>query len=96
MLTGAITHKPEWRTKGRILKGKTLKMGTFDSRLRKVDALLTGLGRDTMQTYAREVGGPIQPEDWSDLQAYVTEKGVIGLGDDVPTATEVLRVLSPQ
>jgi len=96
VLTGAITHKPEWRTKGRILKGKTLKMGTFDSRLRKVDALLTGLGRDTMQTYAREVGGPIQPEDWSDLQAYVTEKGVIGLGDDVPTATEVLRVLSPQ
>tara|TARA_R100000234_G_scaffold120116_1_gene105573 strand:- start:6746 stop:8380 length:1635 start_codon:yes stop_codon:yes gene_type:complete len=89
VLTGAITHKPEWRTKGRVLKGHTVNLDTFDRRLAKVDALLTGLGVDTMQKYSSTLGHPIGLTDWDGLREF----GVPAL-DDVPTATEVLRVLN--
>ena len=89
VLTGAITHKPEWRTKGRVLKGHTINLDTFDRRLAKVDALLTGLGVDTMQKFASDLGRPITIADWDGLREF----GVPAL-DDVPTATEVLRVLN--
>ena len=93
VMTGAITHKPEWKTKGRVLKGSTLQLSSVDDRLRKVDALFTGLGTTTMKGYSKTIGRPIAPEDWSDFHSFVAEEGVTGLGDRIPTASEVLSVL---
>ena len=94
VLTGAITHKPEWRAKKRVLKGNTLNMNTFNDRLHKIDALFTTLGTTTMKDYSRTVGRPIAPEDWDDFHSFVAEEGVTGLGDNIPTASEVLSVLN--
>lgn len=93
VMTGAITHKPEWKSKNRILKGSTLQLSSVDDRLRKVDALFTGLGTATMKGYSKTIGRPIAPEDWSDFHSFVSEEGVTGLGDRIPTASEVLSVL---
>jgi len=94
VMTGAITHRPEWKSKNRILKGSTLQLNTVDDRLRKVDSLFTKLGTTTMKGYSKTIGRPIAPEDWSDFRSFVAEEGVVGLGDKVPTASEVLSVLN--
>ena len=69
-------------------------MNTVDDRLRKVDSLFTKLGTTTMKGYSKTIGRPIAPEDWSDFHSFVAEEGVSGLGDKVPTASEVLSVLN--
>jgi hypothetical protein len=93
ILTGAITHKPEWKTDGRILKGRTLTMGTFEGKLRKVDTLMRGIGIETMAHYSSEIDRPIKDTDWDDMRHFVTEKGVLSLGDHIPTASQVLASL---
>ena len=90
-MTGAVTHKPEWTDGRRKLTGNTLKMNTFNQRLQKIDSLLTGIGTRTMKDYANEKGEAIT--DWNDFKSYVKDAGVTGLGDEVPTATEMLEVL---
>jgi len=41
ILTGAITHKPEWQDEdGKVLKGSTLNFNTFQDRLQKVHKVL--------------------------------------------------------
>ena len=41
ILTGAITHKPEWQdSDGKVLKGSTLNFNTFHDRLQKVHKVL--------------------------------------------------------
>jgi len=92
VMTGAVTHKPEWTDGRRKLTGNTLKMNTFNKRLQKIDSLLTTIGTNTMKDYARENGEAIT--DWGDFKSYVKDAGITGLGEDVPTVSEVLKVLN--
>jgi len=89
VMSGAITHQPEWTDGESKLKGRKSGLATYNSRLRALDEVFGGLGH-TIMGDAKEAHG--QPVTGPQLLTYVQESDGLNALNDVMPITELLSV----
>lgn len=90
VMSGAITHQPQWTDGKRTLKGAQSGISAFNTRLRKLDDVFSTIGSTTMQAAMSDAGKPVTGEQVLD---FVNDNQELGILANVPPITEVLAVV---